>query len=606
MAIQYVGGIAGSAVDGGNVSLNLTALTGGIGSAAIEGDFVLVSGGISDDNAGGGVSGWTEQFRYNGVDSTRDITHVVSSKFMTSSPDTSVTCLGNGNAGDSAAYTARVYRGVNATTPIDVAITSANGSSTNPDPPPITPATFGAWLVVAAAGNVNDASINEPGGNGFVDLQTATGNDTRDVTVGSAHMGAVVDGVERDAGAFGAWSSSEWSACTIALRPATEPLLAVSGLDSNSAETINIPSTAAEGDLAVLFDYATQSDGAGIPTDVVPTDWTGVVTDSMIGGGGAERGRSSFKILDGDDAGSTITGMVGATQTRKRIVTYRYNGAAISAVAIQDIEHEITDGNPSSKTVGASSGTEPLIVVSGFAASANVAPTFTVSSSWGGDGRVGGGLSQFFYRMFDTSAADVTVDSTDVGLGNCIEACYIEISAATTITGSLAATESGSDTAAIAGSVLVEGSLAATESGADTADFAGDVIVSGALDATETGEDTADFAGTVGPSPVPETVVHLGNLGFSVIDDRKRRRKIRDEEVELRRTVMRAFGLIEEKATEEQREEVREIVSPFDTPIGVDLGALARQTDALMMLLAIVRQIEILEEEDAIAALLAA
>lgn len=65
------------------------------------------------------------------------------------------------------------------------------------------------------------------------------------------------------------------------------------------------------------------------------------------------------------------------------------------------------------------------------------------------------------------------------------------------ITGSLAATETGSDTAAIAGVVKVSGSLAATESGNDTATISGAVYISGSLSATETGEDIAAIAGAV-------------------------------------------------------------------------------------------------------------
>lgn len=64
-------------------------------------------------------------------------------------------------------------------------------------------------------------------------------------------------------------------------------------------------------------------------------------------------------------------------------------------------------------------------------------------------------------------------------------------------TGTLAATESGSDTAAFAGDVIVQGALSATEAGSDTAAFAGDVIVAGALASTESGADTAALAGTV-------------------------------------------------------------------------------------------------------------
>ena len=66
------------------------------------------------------------------------------------------------------------------------------------------------------------------------------------------------------------------------------------------------------------------------------------------------------------------------------------------------------------------------------------------------------------------------------------------------ITGNLAATESGADTAALAGVVLVQGALAATEAGADTLSAEGVVRIAGALAATETGADT--FAATGGTS----------------------------------------------------------------------------------------------------------
>ena len=74
------------------------------------------------------------------------------------------------------------------------------------------------------------------------------------------------------------------------------------------------------------------------------------------------------------------------------------------------------------------------------------------------------------------------------------------------ITGNLAATESGSDTAAFVGDVIISGDLAATESGSDTAAFSGDVIVSGTLAATETGSDTAAFTGTVPLSTITGTL----------------------------------------------------------------------------------------------------
>lgn len=66
------------------------------------------------------------------------------------------------------------------------------------------------------------------------------------------------------------------------------------------------------------------------------------------------------------------------------------------------------------------------------------------------------------------------------------------------ITGSLAATEVGSDTASINGDVFISGSLAATETGTDSAVIAGNILVQGSLSAAETGNDTASINGTAG------------------------------------------------------------------------------------------------------------
>lgn len=66
------------------------------------------------------------------------------------------------------------------------------------------------------------------------------------------------------------------------------------------------------------------------------------------------------------------------------------------------------------------------------------------------------------------------------------------------ISGDLAATEVGADTAAFAGGVLISGSIAATEVGSDVAAFAGTVAYPpnlGVIAASEVGGDIASFAG---------------------------------------------------------------------------------------------------------------
>ncbi len=93
-----------------------------------------------------------------------------------------------------------------------------------------------------------------------------------------------------------------------------------------------------------------------------------------------------------------------------------------------------------------------------------------------------------------TPAGTITVeDGPPVGWGAPI---LVVGAAASGSTGTLAATESGADTAALAGDVLIDGSLAATESGGDTAALAGDVLIAGTFAATESGADVAAIQGT--------------------------------------------------------------------------------------------------------------
>ena len=68
------------------------------------------------------------------------------------------------------------------------------------------------------------------------------------------------------------------------------------------------------------------------------------------------------------------------------------------------------------------------------------------------------------------------------------------------VTGSLNATETGSDTLASSGTVLVSGALSVTESGPDTFAANGAVVVSGSLAVTESGPDTFAASGLLGTS----------------------------------------------------------------------------------------------------------
>ena len=98
------------------------------------------------------------------------------------------------------------------------------------------------------------------------------------------------------------------------------------------------------------------------------------------------------------------------------------------------------------------------------------------------------------------------------------------------LTGAMAATESGSDTASAAGYRSAFGSMAATESGSDTVSIVGGVINSGALNASETGTDTAAIfaAGSTNSGQLnaaesgSDTARVLGGFPFSKADVMRR------------------------------------------------------------------------------------
>ena len=68
---------------------------------------------------------------------------------------------------------------------------------------------------------------------------------------------------------------------------------------------------------------------------------------------------------------------------------------------------------------------------------------------------------------------------------------------ATSVSGTIAVTESGSDAASAAGGVLVQGAIAVDELGSDAASGSGAVVVSGAVAVTEIGPDTVTATGGI-------------------------------------------------------------------------------------------------------------
>jgi hypothetical protein len=226
-AIEYVGGKTWTTTGtSGTTSVSLTDLTGGLASAPAAGDFVIVAYNVSaqldPDRDVQVTSGYTEVADIFG-DSFMQANLGVFYKFMPGTPDTTVTMgetFGAGVYGGAAVI--QVWRGVNATTPMDVAATTAVDTGTsNPNPPSITPVTAGAVIIAAGGGALNTSGSWSHTSSDLSNFRT---DYIDSITVASIGMGSYA----WTSGAFNPaeWAGGEiinnnaWAAVTMALRPA--------------------------------------------------------------------------------------------------------------------------------------------------------------------------------------------------------------------------------------------------------------------------------------------------------------------------------------------------------------------------------------------------
>lgn len=212
MAITFVGGSTQSAINGGTATITLP--------GSLAQDDVVYVWGITCDGAGGtSSSGWTQL----GADVTNgaQITGECWRKIMGASPDADFALLGTGGSSDSSSVVAMAFRGVDTTTPEDgVSRTTATGSSTNPNPPSITPNTTGAAvLTFAGPARLNDTT-GTAAPTGYGDFTQVGVTDSRSSSAYGAWKGGMTSGVPEDPDAFTGVSSAAWVAMSIVLKPA--------------------------------------------------------------------------------------------------------------------------------------------------------------------------------------------------------------------------------------------------------------------------------------------------------------------------------------------------------------------------------------------------
>jgi hypothetical protein len=168
--------------------------------------------------------------------------------------ETTVTCYGSGNASDGAAYERIILRNAGG---VDVAAIPATGSSTNPNPPSITPVTNGAVVLIAAQSAISDTS---PGTVGSYTTGNVNANSTNDMSMSCGYRLGLAAGVAEDPANWSSWGNANWRAVTVAIKPAQ--ILSAASLTIGSP----VPSLAEMGGTFVLEPNSVNISALNLPT----------------------------------------------------------------------------------------------------------------------------------------------------------------------------------------------------------------------------------------------------------------------------------------------------------------------------------------------------
>jgi hypothetical protein len=239
MAITFVGSGVGTHAATSTQTINFSTLLNAAGSAPTlaQGDMVIVA---YHQTANSTIASGTRSAAqmtpagYTSLTSTiigtdTNITSsLVSNKFMTSTPDTSVGIPASVSTTMGVAYDIHVFRGVDIDNPLDVAVATISGTNGGqPDPPSITPASPGAWIFLfGSSAMAAGAAFQSAAPTGLSTTtnawrQAVITTTTNDAAIGAGYKDDWTSGAFNCAAFTGGTTTNtgSWASAAIALRP---------------------------------------------------------------------------------------------------------------------------------------------------------------------------------------------------------------------------------------------------------------------------------------------------------------------------------------------------------------------------------------------------
>lgn len=199
--------------------------------------------------------------------------------------------------------------------------------------------------------------------------------------------------------------------------------------NNSTTGSLTLPATIAAGDLLVIIAFA--DSGSGTPADVTPSGFTEIGTFTSA----ATRDSLFYKIADGTEDSASVSVLTGSGQQASLVVQFQAN-EAITAVTAGSSVGECTDGNPTSKTITASSGAAPLVVIATWA---NVTTSSAISPRTQSPAMTEVNATTHMYLgwlFYASSPVDQSFDMADEGISNSLNGAYLQLTGvASTIKG---------------------------------------------------------------------------------------------------------------------------------------------------------------------------
>lgn len=187
-----------------------------------------------------------------------------------------------------------------------------------------------------------------------------------------------------------------------------------------NTDTIAVPTEAAAGDLAVIFDFAANPQ----PSDTTPSGWTQLQTVTMTLGVG-HRVSVYAKYLVSGDLSTSVTGLNSGSEG-KAIFIMRNAGTVFAAAGAQSVSETSTD--PGSITITPAGGSHPLLFCcvkyTYGGTSAFSSGTFDVTQT-AGNSTTGSIIAGLKYQSADSNS--FTFDSADNGNAQLQAGFYLTI-----------------------------------------------------------------------------------------------------------------------------------------------------------------------------------